>query len=200
MNNDDIKRDGDVKEESKQISETDSPFDFERHRSLFKGSPSRVDRYVKTDADFLKWKYERDLYYIRKKYAGPTSPKLIEKEIEDLGKLIDKLRKHLSRESYQEIPEDPKQQTALQKLIVNAPSTVPDKPWLANWVMDPKTGMYWNAQSGTPVTPPELDKDFSDYFRAIDTEYKAHIWDYKHGWLYNIFVGLIKQIFNPGGG
>lgn len=184
----------------RQISESDPPFDFRYHKSLFKGSPSKVDIKSKQRLEFLQWKFERDLYRIKKKYRGEVDSESAKKEVEELTQLIDRLRKHLSRENFQEIPEDPKQQTELQKMIVNTPRWSIGMDPEITFIKDPKTGMYWSSVTGVPDLPYKLEKEVGEWVRAKDTEYIAHVWDYKRGWFYNVVMGVIKQIFGPTGG
>ena len=169
--------------------------EWEKHKSFF---PTRAKEISKKDLDFLQWKYERDLYYIKKKYDKKTDSESIKKEIEELNQLIEKLRKHV--QNVEQIPEDPEQQSEIQKMIVNAPKLERSvENWYKSFIKDPETGMWWDPGTGLPAFSPKIENEREKYVGSMSKQYIEHSWDYTRGRFYNIFVGIIKQIFFGGG-
>jgi hypothetical protein len=154
------------------------------------------DRYQKgkeglsrREIEIAEWKQKKELGLIERKYRHMNDPISKQKEIEELIRYADKVKKHLSVENWKEIPTDPEQQTEIQKIIVNTPPYPKEFDYLKRFaetlVQDPETGMYWSKSSGAPTLPPEWDKDSIDYEME-----KQYPYDYSRGWFYNFLKNL----------
>jgi hypothetical protein len=150
-----------------------------------KGKEGLSDRQI----EIAEWKLKKELALIERKYRDKYDPVSKQKEIEELIRYADKVKKHLSVENWKEIPADPEQQTEIQRIIMNTPPYPRGfnsfKEFAKTVVQDPETGMYWSNISGAPTLPPEWQKDTIEY--EMDKQYPR---DYSRGWFYNFLKNL----------
>lgn len=161
--------------------------DWEKHKQALQ-EPEGI-----RDKNFIEWKLKKELGLIERKYKYINDPVSRQKEIDELLQFAEKLKKHVSKENFKEIPNVPEQQTELQKLIVNAPPIPKGSSFIKNyidWVVkDPETGMYYSKISGEPTMPPEWEKDSLEYSMDFSSDVQ---YDYSRGWLYNFLRGLLR--------
>jgi hypothetical protein len=139
------------------------------------------------------WQLKKELEKIEGKYRNVNDPLSKQKEIDELIRFAEKVKKHVSEENWKEIPIDPNDQTELQKMIVNTPPYPKGfkffKDFAETLIKDPKTGMYWSRHHGMPTLPPEWNKDKVEYSMQ---KYETGPYDYSRGWLYNFLKWILR--------
>lgn len=197
---------------------TMNEIDWEEHERWASGKasgyPGSEKESMREIPDFMMQEKLREL---KEKYASlpdnSYTPEQKEKEIDEMLKDIEILRQHLNQPRVR-IPRDPRQQTELQRILVNKPRVNISDQWDDPYSVlykDPKTGLLWHYNYGGPAAPPEWRKRYlldlaksGRLFRDVDkiagamaNNYAGVVeWDESRGWLWNIW----NKLFNVGVG
>ena len=160
--------------------------DIDAYRAALKFKKGESERKI----NLINWKLNKELGLIEKKYRYKNDPESKQKEIDELVEFAEKLKKHMSYENMKIIPEDPKKQTEIQKIIMNTPPFPEKFEWIKNYaktlVQDKETGMYYSLQTGMPKLPPDWQGDQLEMLADRDVPR-----DYSRGWFYNLLRWIL---------
>lgn len=157
----------DADETLKQIRQriiNEQPWEPEKYKAQ-KGALSALILKRNQELEALEKHLKEKIGEIQGRYYNANTESSKQQEIQELINMVEKIKKHLI-ENWKEIPDDPEQQSEIQKMITSAPKLPPDfdieKDYAKALIKDPDTGMYW-ARIGVPVLPPDWEQVYQQH-------------------------------------
>lgn len=176
--------------------------EWEKHDFFAKRDQERyrtgdIYNYVYGEEEFYEWKLKKELKRIQDKYRNATDKESMNKEIADIHKFLDKVKK-IRQTPTPQIPRDPSKQNELQKAIVNSPGP-PYSDFFDATVRDEKTGIRYWKKDGRPALYPGWDYQDIDHpdrneFRKLQVsiENGTYQWDENKPWFYNVIMDFLS--------